>query len=363
MVGKKMIELNVNLKRDNFALNANLSLEARVTGLFGPSGSGKSTLLSILAGLIKPDHGRVVVDGECLFDSAIGVNIPMHQRRIGLVFQESRLFPHLTIQHNLTYGLHLLTRQKQKFGLKQIVDLLDIEHLLKQRPHQLSGGEKQRVTLGRALLSSPRLLLCDEPLAALDTRLKNQILPFLKRVNEEIKVPMIYVSHSINEVLQLTQSIAMIEGGHILASGNFYELMQHPEVLSLAHSLGFDNVIQAKVIEHNNVFGYTIASLNGNHLFVPLLNSVIGADVAVSIPASNIALSIKKLDGLTIQNQLLGVVTAIREVDHRVLVTVDIGFIVVAEITLRALHDLNITLDKPVYCLIKTQAMAYLGVV
>lgn len=358
-----MIELDVHLKRDNFDLNINLNLQAKVTGLFGPSGSGKSTLLSILAGLVKPDSGRVVVDGECLFDSTNNTDVAIHQRRIGLVFQESRLFPHLTIQHNLTYGFNLLAKQNQKFGLNQIVELLEIRHLLKSRPHQLSGGEKQRVTLGRALLSSPRLLLCDEPLAALDSRLKNQILPFLKRVNEEIKVPMIYVSHSINEVLQLTQNIAMIESGEIQASGNFYELIKHPEVLSLAHHLGFDNVIYAKVLEHNIELAYTLVVVNANLLFVPLLNKALGADIAISVPASNIALSIKKLDGLSIQNQLLGIVTEIRKVDHRVLVTINVRFMLVAEITLRALQDLDITIDKPVYCLIKAQAMGYVGMV
>ena len=224
-----------------------------------------------------------------------------------------------------------------------------------------AGGEKQRVTLGRTLLSSPKLLLCDEPLAALDIRLKNYILPFLKRVNEEIAVPMVYVSHSINEVLILTKSIVMIEAGEILASGNFYELIAHPDLLAVAHHLGFDNIINVKVIEHNNKFGYTLVALNKNHLFIPLINTDTGAEVTITVPACNIALSITKLDGLTIQNQLLGVVTAIREVDHRVLVTVDVGFIVVAEITLGALYNLDITLNKPMYCLIKTQSMGYLG--
>ncbi len=356
-----MIELNLGFKRGNFSLSANLNFAAKVTGLFGPSGSGKSTLLSILAGLVQPDWGRIVIDGTCLFDSKTGIDIPIHQRRIGLVFQESRLFPHFSIEHNLTYGLHLQHKENQQFSLKQIVELLEIGHLLKQSPNQLSGGEKQRVTLGRALLSSPRLLLCDEPLAALDSRLKKQILPFLKRVNEEINIPMVYVSHSINEVLQLTQSIAMIEAGQILAHGNFYELISHPELLALAHHLGFDNVIHAKVLEHNNEFGYTLVLVNDNHLFVPRLNMKIGAEITLSVPASNIALSIKKLDGLTIQNQILGVVKVLREVDHRVLVTVDVGFMLVAEITLRALHELDITINKPVYCLIKAQAMGYLG--
>ncbi|MGQ0443402.1 MAG: molybdenum ABC transporter ATP-binding protein [Methylophilaceae bacterium] len=210
-----MIEINIHFHRKNFTLDANLNLPARVTGLFGPSGSGKSTLLSILAGLIKPDAGRLMVDGECLFDSQANINIPIHHRRIGLVFQEGRLFPHFTVQHNLTYGLSLLEAQQQRFGFNQIVALLEIGHLLKQRPHQLSGGEKQRVAIGRALLSSPRLLLLDEPLASLDERLKNQILPFLKKMAEEIDIPMIYISHSLDEIQQITENIAFIDQGKI----------------------------------------------------------------------------------------------------------------------------------------------------
>ena len=212
-----MIEFSAKLHRKNFDLDVNLELQKRVTGLFGPSGAGKSTLLSIIAGLIKPDIGRLIIDEECLFDSKAGVNIPTHQRRIGLIFQEGRLFPHLTVQHNLAYGFNLLEKQQQRFSLDQIVELLEIAHLLKQRPHQLSGGEKQRVAIGRALLSSPRLLLLDEPLASLDDRLKSQILPFLKRVAEEINIPMIYISHSMEEVQQITKNIVYIDNGKILS--------------------------------------------------------------------------------------------------------------------------------------------------
>jgi len=212
-----MIEFSAKLHRKNFDLDVNLELQKRVTGLFGPSGAGKSTLLSIIAGLIKPDIGRLIIDEECLFNSKAGVNIPTHQRRIGLIFQEGRLFPHLTVQHNLAYGFNLLEKQQQRFSLDQIVELLEIAHLLKQRPHQLSGGEKQRVAIGRALLSSPRLLLLDEPLASLDDRLKSQILPFLKRVAEEINIPMIYISHSMEEVQQITKNIVYIDNGKILS--------------------------------------------------------------------------------------------------------------------------------------------------
>jgi molybdate transport system ATP-binding protein len=247
--------------------------------------------------------------------------------------------------------------------MQRIVELLEIGHLLKQHPHQLSGGEKQRVALGRSLLASPRLLLLDEPLAALDIRLKNQILPFLRRVREETQIPMIYVSHAINEVLHLTQTVAIMEAGNILASGNFHEVIKDDRVLALAHSLGLDNVISATVVEHNSEFGYSLAAQNGNRLLLPYFDVPLGAAISISVPATNIALSRIQQHGLTIQNQLPGNVSAIRKVDHRVLVTVDIGGgSVIAEVTAKAVHDLAITTGDQVYCLIKAQAMRYLGV-
>lgn len=210
-----MIEIKVRLKRKHFELDASLQLTQRVSAIYGPSGSGKSTLLSIIAGITRPDSGRIVIDDECLFDHEQQINKPIYQRRIGLVFQDGRLFPHLTVEHNLSYALHFTPVQKQQFELKQIVKLLEIEPLLKQRPHQLSGGEKQRVALGRALLSSPRLLMLDEPLASLDDRLKSQILPFLKLVADEIKIPMIYISHSKEEITQITDNRIDIRFGKI----------------------------------------------------------------------------------------------------------------------------------------------------
>ncbi|MDI1362156.1 molybdenum ABC transporter ATP-binding protein [Methylotenera sp.] len=210
-----MIEVQVRLKRKHFELDASLQLSQRVTAIYGPSGAGKSTLLSIIAGITQPDSGRIVIDGECLFDSQARINKPIHQRKIGLVFQEGRLFPHLTVEHNLSYALNFTPVKNQQFQLKQIVALLELEALLKQRPHQLSGGEKQRVALGRALLSSPRLLMLDEPLASLDDRLKNQILPFLKLVSTEINIPMIYISHSKKEIMQITDNLVDIQHGKV----------------------------------------------------------------------------------------------------------------------------------------------------
>ncbi len=210
-----MIEIQARLKRKHFELDASLQLNQRVTAIYGPSGAGKSTLLSIIAGITQPDSGRIVIDGECLFDSQAHINKPIHQRKIGLVFQDGRLFPHLTVEHNLSYALNFTPVQNQQFQLKKIVELLEIGHLLKQRPHQLSGGEKQRVALGRALLSSPRLLMLDEPLASLDDRLKSQILPFLKLVSDEINIPMIYISHSKEEIMQITDNLIDIQLGKV----------------------------------------------------------------------------------------------------------------------------------------------------
>lgn len=210
-----MIEVQAQLKRPNFELDASLRLNDRVTAVFGPSGSGKSTLLGVIAGIIKPDSGRVVVNGECLFDSQKRINKPVHERRIGLVFQDGRLFPHLSVEQNLGYALNFTPKYQQQFNSGHIVQLLEIGPLLQQRPHQLSGGEKQRVALGRALLSSPTLLMLDEPLASLDDRLKNQILPFLKLIADEINIPMIYISHSKKEIMQITGNLIHILNGKV----------------------------------------------------------------------------------------------------------------------------------------------------
>jgi molybdate transport system ATP-binding protein len=356
-----MVEFDITLNRGSFALQASLKMEQTMVGLFGPSGSGKSTLLGILAGYIEPDRGRILVNGRCLLDSVRGVNIPIHQRRVGIVFQDSRLFPHLTVKSNLSYGFALLDENAKKFSLDHIVELLELSPLLQQRPHQLSGGEQQRVALGRALLASPDLLLLDEPLASLDERLKGQILPFLRRVKEQIHVPMIYVSHAINEILELTQQLVVINDGKILAHGDFHEVIMADKVLTLAHTLGLDNAISVTLVEKNHELGYCIGSYGDHTLLLPYTEMPAGTGFSLAIPASGIALSRRPIEGITIQNQIPGTVTAIRIVNHRALVTVNTGTILIAEITAKALHDLEIKIDDPVYCLIKAQAIRYLG--
>jgi molybdate transport system ATP-binding protein len=209
-----MIEVQAQFRRPQFSLDVDLKLHERVTAIFGASGSGKSTLLNIIAGITKPDTGLIKINDAYLLDTSRKLYTPIHKRNIGLVFQDARLFPHLTVEQNLTYAAK---KPEQGMGFTEVIKLLEIETLLTQKPHELSGGEKQRVALGRAILSNPRLLMLDEPLASLDNRLKDQILPFLSRMTQEVNIPMIYISHDKSEIAQITQNIIGIENGKIKA--------------------------------------------------------------------------------------------------------------------------------------------------
>lgn len=210
-----MLELDVRWQRGEFFLQVKAVADAPVTGICGPSGAGKSTLLALIAGLQKPDAGRIVLDGNTLVDGSSGTLLPPEQRHIGYVFQDAQLFPHLSVENNLLYGFRHLREEERRFQLDEIVALLEIGHLLKRRPRLLSGGEKQRVALGRALLYSPRLLLLDEPLSSLDSARKQQILPFLLRIRDELRMPMLYVSHMPEEIAYLTESVWQIREGRL----------------------------------------------------------------------------------------------------------------------------------------------------
>ncbi len=214
-----MLRVDVSKKLGDFSLQASFESEGRVTGLFGASGAGKTSLINIIAGLLRPDRGTVVIDGETLDDTTKDLHVPAHRRRIGYVFQDARLFPHLDVRGNLDYGRRMNRLAEDPVQRKRVTDLLDIGGLLDRRPGQLSGGERQRVALGRALLSKPRLLLLDEPLGSLDEGRKIEILPYLVRLRDEARVPMIYVSHDAAELRQLATQIVMLRQGRIAAFG------------------------------------------------------------------------------------------------------------------------------------------------
>lgn len=215
-----MLELNFSFKRDDFSLSATQIFAAPITGILGASGSGKSTLLALIAGLLKPQQGFIKLNDRAMCDSNAKIWLPPHKRHIGLVFQDGQLLPHLTVRKNLLYGYNNINEAQRRFQLDAIVDLLEIGHLLARRPATLSGGEKQRVALGRAVLYSPELLLLDEPLSALDERLKQQILPFFLRIAAECKIPMVYVTHALSELQFLTDHYFMVQDGKLLPANN-----------------------------------------------------------------------------------------------------------------------------------------------
>ena len=218
---RELIVLRVDIAKQlgEFSLSASFESEGRVTGLFGASGAGKTSLINVIAGLLTPDRGSIAVDGETLDDTAAGVHVPPHRRRIGYVFQDARLFPHLDVRQNLDYGRRMNRITDDTAQRRRVTDLLDIGHLMDRRPGKLSGGERQRVALGRALLSKPRLLLLDEPLGSLDEGRKIEILPYLVRLRDEAGVPMVYVSHDAAELRQVATQIVMLQRGRVTSFG------------------------------------------------------------------------------------------------------------------------------------------------
>jgi molybdate transport system ATP-binding protein len=214
-----VLALDVEKRLGDFALTVTFELAGGATALFGPSGAGKTSVANLIAGLLKPDCGRIALDGTVLFDAKSRIDVPPHRRRVGYVFQEGRLFPHMSVRRNLDYGRWMSALARDDAALRRIVDLLDLGRLLDRRPGKLSGGERQRVAIGRALLMQPRLLLLDEPLASLDVARKGEILPYLLRLRDDAKVPMLYVSHLADEVRRIATQVLRIEDGQIVAQG------------------------------------------------------------------------------------------------------------------------------------------------
>jgi molybdate transport system ATP-binding protein len=219
-----MLSFDAEKRFPEFAVAAKFETGAGVTALFGPSGAGKTTIVNMIAGLIAPDRGRIEVGGTLLFDSATKLNVPPHQRRIGYVFQDGRLFPHFSVMQNLDYGRWMLGLSRDEAARGRVINMLGIGHLLKRRPGALSGGERQRVAVGRALLTQPRLLLLDEPLASLDAARKAEILPYLERLRDEARIPMIYVSHLTGEIRRLASRVVRVDSGKVSGIGGLEQI-------------------------------------------------------------------------------------------------------------------------------------------
>src|SRR5262245_64507610 len=304
-----MLEFTARFSAGAFKLDAGFATGAGITGLFGRSGAGKTTVLSLIAGLARPKSGRIAVDGKVLYDSAAGTDLPAHRRRIGYVFQEGRLLPHLTVRQNLLYGRFFSPNGALPLG--QAVELLGLEPLLERRPANLSGGEKQRVAIGRALLSDPAALLPDEPLASLDAPRKAEILYYIERLRDDVRVPIVYVSHSLDEVVRLADSIVLLSDGRVLGSGPLREMMGRAELRPYLGRHEGGAVIEARVAAQDLESGLARLDFPGGALEIPDVEALVGEDVRVRIRARDVSLALSRPSGLSIRNILAGSVVSI----------------------------------------------------
>ena len=292
-----------------FTLDAAFEAGAGVTALFGPSGAGKTSIINAVAGLLTPKEGRISLDDEVLFDRAAGIDIPARRRGVGYVFQEARLFPHMTVRRNLLYGWKRSGRKASEAEIGRIVALLGIGALLERRPAALSGGERQRVGIGRALLSRPRLLLLDEPLASLDYQRRDEILPYLERLRDD-GIPMLYVSHSIGDVARLSDRVLMVESGRIVAEGAPDDLFSRLDLLPDDGEAA--SVFQAIVDRHDAEYGLTSLKVPEGRLCVPLADLPAGSAVRLRVRAADVTLALEEPRSLSANNILHVTVSDIR---------------------------------------------------
>ena len=350
------IEARFELIRSGFSLNVDLRLPGRgVTALFGPSGSGKTTLLRCIAGLERAPGGYLSVAGEVWQDPSRWA--PTHQRPLGYVFQEASLFTHLTVMGNLRYGMQR-NHGERKLSLEQAIELLGIGALLERKPDGLSGGERQRVAIARALAVSPRLLLLDEPLAALDHRRKQEILPYLERLQGELDIPVVYVSHAIEEVSRLADHLVVLEAGRAVASGKASALMTQLD-LTLAHGETAGAIIEATVAEHEPQHHLTLADFVGGRLSLPQQTMAIGQPLRIRVQARDVSLTLAAQTGTSILNILPVTVSAIaQDGPGQMMVKLDAGGTpLLARITHKSTQALALEPGKMVYAQIKGVAI------
>lgn len=358
------LDVDFTCRKDEFEARMNFCLFESCVGIFGPSGSGKSTLFRVLAGLIRPQFGRIALDDEILFQSDSRIFVPPHRRRIGLVFQDARLFPHWNVAQNLRAGSRL---DEAPYSFDDVVSLLAVDKLLDRNVTTLSGGEQQRVALGRALLSSPRLLLMDEPVTGLDTRLKSQVLPFLSRVYDAFGIPCMYISHDLSEIQQMTDYLVLVQGGRCVNQGHLKHLIKEPGVLRHFSGARLLNILKLNVQSHDARDGVTLLGAPQAHeadaVCAELWEDLpLRSEVTVGIAPTEIALALHRVEGASIQNQWAGSVEQVIHAPDRSLCIVDtaVGSLMV-DIAPRSERQLGLEPGKPVYCLFKAKALQPIG--
>jgi molybdate transport system ATP-binding protein len=354
-----MLDVAFRKRLGSFALDVSFTAPAGgVTALFGPSGSGKSTIVNAIAGLLRPDTGHIRVGETPFFDAVSGVDQPPRRRRVGYVFQEARLFPHMRVRDNLLYGYRRSPKADRRIEFDAIVELLGIQSFLARRPFTLSGGERQRVALGRALLAQPRLLLMDEPMAALDVGRRAEILPYIERLRDELRLPVVYVSHSVEEVARLADTVVVLHEGKVTAAGDVASVMARLDLFPPDTPYEAGAVVSVEVAAHDPSFALTTLAFAGGELVVPRIERVPGSRLRVRVRARDVMLALARPIDLSAINVLPAVVGDLREDGCHADVQISIGPTpLVARITRRSAMRLAIAPGKPVFAVIKSVAI------
>ena len=339
-----------------FALEAAFEAAAGFTMILGPSGGGKTTLLNCIAGFARPDAGRITLGARVLFDSTKSVDVPVAERRLGYVFQNLALFPHLTVAHNVQYGISKLAARERRERMMTMLESFRIAHLIARKPTEISGGERQRVALARSLVTNPAALMLDEPLTALDNTTKSKILDDLRVWNTTHEIPILYVTHSPEEAFALGERVVVLEGGRILAQGMPQQVLTTPRHETIAQVVGFENVFDATVKSIAEAQGTMLCQLDGSatQLEVPLGHAEIGARVRIALRAGDIIVASDQPHNLSARNSFTGRVLSIRREGVRIVVVVDAGVTFEVHLTPAAVEQLRLEDGREVWLVIKT---------
>ena len=355
------MRLAVDIKHQQgaFLLDTQFEVGNGLIALFGRSGSGKTSLINVIAGLIRPQQGSVKIGDVTLVDTAAGIFVPRHRRRIGYVFQEARLFPHMTVRQNLLYGRWFAPSPERRDDVDHVIDLLGIEHVLHRRPARLSGGEKQRVAIGRALLANPRLLLMDEPLASLDDARKAEILPYIERLRDESRIPVVYVSHSMSEVMRLANTVVLLSEGKVAASGAAMDVLHRLNLVPLMGEAEAGAIVEAVVERHDSRYGLSELTSRAGLWRLPHLDEPAGTRLRLRVHARDVMLAKSVPDDLSALNIFAGRVVDIGgESGPMVEVKLDCsGDVLIARLTRFSLERLGLIRGATAYALVKSVAL------
>ena len=352
MANNTKIRLDFRKSLGSFTLRVDCTLETKVSAFLGVSGSGKSTLLNCVSGTLAPDEGEIAFGDEVLYASASGINLPPEKRRFGYVFQEGYLFPHLTVAQNIRYG------QPNPRKSSDAIDVLEISELLQRYPKELSGGERQRVAVARALAMEPRMLLMDEPLAALDDALKDRIIPYLRHIKDAFEIPILYVTHAFSEAMALADEAFLLADGVIVASGEPHRLLTAPSAMPIAQLTGVENILFLSVTATDKARGLTALDIGGQFLMIPYVNVEVGEVVPVAIRAEDIIISLEPNISVSARNILPGKIQDLDVKSERTWVSIRVErHHLAVKITHEAREQLQLKEGSEVYCVIKASAI------